>query len=169
MENKSQSRLFYGILIGIVLISILGIYFVIADLPISEGDEIIKENVINSNLNQVSIPVSSGYYTGEFTYELTGNESKWVEDVKIINREVVIIPKEKVEDRTYTECEKYDTSKGEAESKCLEEKNVIYNIPNTVPVKDKESTLNTLSKSLDSKTGKDVFVYSIPLDVIILR
>jgi len=165
MVKKSQSRLFYRILIGIVLILILGIYFVIANFPTTERDEILKEDILNSTLNSISIPVSSGYYTGEFTYELSGNESKWVSEVKFSGRDVIIIPKEKIEDRSYKECIDYDKEK----ELCLKEEDKIYSIPEIMPVKVSDEKLTDISKKRDSKTLKESFNYKIPDDVHYLK
>jgi len=159
------------IIIGILIIFGIGIFLF--------KIESVKSDLINpiyqSFFNQFSIPVSSGYYDGTFTYELTGNESKWVSEVKFSGREVVIIPKENITDRTYNECTEYDTSKGEAESKCLIEKNVTYNIPSILPVNkltsDKiiEEKLTDVSKVVDNKTSKESFTYQIPNDVHYLK
>lgn len=142
--------------------------------------ESVKSDLINPIssrfFNYVSIPVSSGYYDGTFKVEITGDEDKWVEDVKFNGREVVIITKEKTEDRTYTECLEWEMIKdketNETAESCSKEETKTYDVPLTMPVNKITSSL-TKEKltdiSKETKDSKESFTYIIPEDVHYLK
>ena len=100
------------------------------------------------------------YFNGDYKIYITGNESKIVSSVVIIKDEVTIEWKSLI-DRTYNECEE-EVSKDIKLGTIEVCKNVTYNIPESMPVKDKND-LTTISLSTRTVLGNSKpIVYKIP-------
>jgi len=125
-----------------------------------------ESGIIELNKDK-SYTTSQYQYAGTYKVMITGDELKWVDSVKIIDKQIIVTAKQEA-DRTYEECVEYDNKDLDelGESSCLRYENVIYEIPISIPITKEDNkyvTSKTPTQELDSKTGitKDVFKYDI--------
>ncbi len=150
---------------GTILVLIFS-SFVVANLSLSENqNEEISLSFIQPN--------------GEFSYKITGNETKWVKRIWMKDGRVKIYDKSE-EDRTYEECVEYNDDSYCVEyegEKCLKYRedlfscktyqNITYQVPTSLPVKiNKLSTIKeTLTKTTTpTSNGRGYFDYQIQQD-----
>ena len=107
--------------------------------------------------NSINFPLTSP--TGDYYIIATGNESKYIDlnKSRVINKSEVILYVKPLKDRTYNECE---TDFKTFKKTC---KNVIYNPPDSLPVRDSPTSITktNILKKTDSKTNEDYFVYTL--------
>jgi len=179
--EKKNFLIYAGIVILVVVASIvLALHsegYITSPLNINSQPPINSNAELGSpleNKNQVQLPLTSP--TGDYYVVVTGNESKYinldkskVQDVYneigkekelVYNRTEVKLYVKSLQDRIYEECIKEDWEKGI----CLEYKNITYNPPNSLPVRDSPNSISAkanIPKKYDSKTAEDYFVYTI--------
>ena len=126
----------------------------------------IIDNLQDAEEKEVSFITSQYKYSGTFKSMIRGEESKSVDNVQVINRELIVTYKS-LEDRTYEECILFD-EKGERDEytldyPCLEYGNVTYplNNPNliNIPITKKDGVYITSKNVKDNKIS-----YEIPID-----